>query len=67
VNDSYETQFQTLAYDLAVQIFRIKDAPPAQKVSRKKMKSFAGLLNKSSAITENCTEIEPVIKLVLQL
>jgi biopolymer transport protein ExbB len=36
-----------------MQIFRIKDAPPASKVSRKKMKSFAGLTNKSSAITKN--------------
>jgi hypothetical protein len=31
------------------------------------MKSFAGLANKSSAIRETLPEIEPVIKLVLQL
>src|SRR3954452_20881108 len=34
-------------------MFRIKDAPSAQEISRKKMKSFAGLPNKSSAIREN--------------
>jgi len=34
-------------------MFRIKDAPLAQEKSQKKMKSFAGLPNETSAITEN--------------
>jgi biopolymer transport protein ExbB len=40
-------------------MFRIKDAPMAQKISRKKMKSFAGLSNQTSAITENLGKSEP--------
>src|SRR5207244_9116021 len=63
-----QRQFERLAYVPAAEIFRIKDATFRKEAPRKKMKSFARLATKSSAIRENLYRNRSgQIKLLLQL